>query len=76
LKEGIDTEFWTLNSENVPFRKGWMYRAFDFQKFMKKLEKDPRGGKIIGMKFDGKNVEFYTQASPQQMKESLEDKNV
>lgn len=66
-----EREFWTLGSENVPFRKGWMYRAFDFQVFMKKLENDPRGGKIIGMNFDGKNVEFYTEASPQQMEECL-----
>ena len=69
-----EQEFWTLNSENVPFRRGWFYRAYDFQQFMKKLEEDPRGGKIIGMNFDGKNVEFYTKASTQQMKESLEDK--
>ena len=66
-----EKEFWTLNSENVPFRRGWFYRAFEFQEFMKKLEEDPRGGKIIGMSFDGKNVEFYTKASPQQMEESL-----
>ena len=67
-------EFWSLNSENVPFRRGWFYRAYDFQEFMKKLEKDPRGGKVIGMNFDGKNVEFYTKATTQQLKESLEDK--
>ena len=68
----IEQEFWILNSENIPFRKGWMYRAVDFQQFMKKIEVDPRGGKIIGMKFDGKNVEFYTKASLQQMEESIE----
>jgi len=67
-------EFWSLHSENVPFRRGWFYRAYDFQEFMKKLEKDPRGGKIIGMNFDGKNVEFYTKATTQQLQESLEDK--
>jgi len=66
-----EQEFWTLDSENVPFTKGWFYRAFEFQEFMKKLEGDPRGGKIIGMNFDGKNVEFYTEASPQQMEEYL-----
>jgi len=66
-------EFWSLNSENVPFRRGWFYRAYDFQEFMKKLEKDPRGGKIIGMNFDGKNVEFYTKATTQQLEESLEN---
>ena len=67
-------EFWILNSENVPFKRGWFYRAYDFQEFMKKLEKDSRGGKIIGMNFDGKNVEFYTKATTQQLKESLEGK--
>ena len=67
-----EKEFWTLDSENVPFTKGWMYRAFDFQQFMKKIEEDPRGGKIIGMNFDEKNVEFYTKASVEQMKKSLE----
>ena len=67
-----EKEFWTLGSENVPFRKGWFYRAVEFQQFMKKLEEDPRGGKIIGMNFDGKNVEFYTKASSEQMKEYLE----
>ncbi len=67
-------EFWIVNSENVPFQKGWFYRAYDLQRFMEKIEKDLRGGKIIGMNFDGKNVEFYTQASTQQLKESLEDK--
>jgi len=69
----MSKDFWSLDSENVPFRRGWFYRAYDFQEFMKKLEKDPRGGKIIGMNFDGKNVEFYTKASTQQLKESLED---
>ena len=48
-----EKEFWTLGSENVPFQKGWFYRAFDMQKFMEKIEADPRGGKIIGMKFQG-----------------------
>ena len=70
-----EKEFWTLDSENVPFRRGWHYRAFDFQKFMEKIEKDPRGGKIIGMSYDGKNVEFFTKASPKQMKDSLENSN-
>jgi len=67
-----EKEFWALGSENVPFRKGWVYRAFDLQEFMKKLEQDPRGGEIIGMSFDGKNVEFYTKVSTQQMEEYLE----
>jgi len=67
-----EREFWTLDSENKPFRRGWFYRAYDFQQFMEKIEKDPRGGKIIGMSFDGKNVEFFTKASTQQLKESLE----
>ena len=53
-----EKEFWTLDSEKVPFRPGWFYRAYEFQQFMEKIEKDPRGGKIIGMRFDGKNVEF------------------
>jgi hypothetical protein len=69
--EENDQEFWTSDSQGVPFRRGWFYRAFEFQEFMKKLEVDPRGGKIIGMNFDGKNVEFYTEASPQQMEEYL-----
>lgn len=68
------TEFWTANSEDVPFQKGWFYRAFDIQKFMKKIEDDPRGGKVIGMNFDGKNVEFYTEASAEQMIKYLEKK--
>jgi len=68
-----EKEFWTLDSENIPFTKGWIYRAFDFQQFMKKIEEDPRGGKIIGMNFDGKNVEFYTKANAEQIKKSLEN---
>ncbi len=68
------TEFWTTNSEDVPFQKGWFYRALDIQEFMKKIEKDPRGGKVIGMNFDGKNIEFYTEASAEQMKKYLEKK--
>jgi len=70
-----EKEFWTLDSEGVPFRRGWFYRAFEFQEFMKKLEDDPRGGKIIGMSFDGKNVEFFTKATTEQLKESLEKDN-
>ncbi len=73
MTEEIDQEFWILNSENVPFRKGWMYRAVEFQQFMKKIEGEPRGGKIIGMNFDGKNVEFYTEASLQQMEKTIEE---
>jgi len=68
-----EREFWTHNSENVPFQKGWFYRAFDFQVFMKKIENDPRGGEIIGMNFDGKNVEFYTKVTTQQLRKSLKE---
>ena len=68
-----EKEFWAIQSEDVPFRKGWFYRAFDMQEFMKKIESDSRGGKIIGMNFDGRNVEFYTKASIKQMKKALED---
>lgn len=68
------TEFWTLDSKNVPFQKGWFYRAFDIQEFMKKIEEDPRGGKVIGINFDGKNIEFYTKTSAEQMKKYLEKK--
>jgi hypothetical protein len=70
--EEIEKEFWTLDSENVPFRKGWIYRAVELQQFMKKIQEDPRGGKILGINFDGKNVEFYTEASIQQMQETIE----
>ena len=72
MNEEKEKEFWTLHSEDIPFRKGWVYRAFDMQKFMEKIEADPRGGEIIGMNFDGRNVEFYTKASAEQMKKSLE----
>ncbi len=68
------TEFWTLDSEDVPFQRGWFYRAFDIQEFMKKIEEDPRGGEVIGMNFDGKNIEFYTKASAVQMKNYFEEK--
>ena len=69
-------EFWTLDFEDgVPFQKGWFYRDFQIQQFMKKIETDPRGGKIIGMNFDGKNVEFYTQASPEQLEKALKEKS-
>ena len=69
------TEFWTPDSEGVSFQKGWFYRAFDIQEFMKKIEEDPRGGKVIGMNFDGKNIEFYTEANSEQMKKYLENSN-
>ena len=68
-------EFWSLDSEEMSFQRGWFYRAFDFQQFMKKIESDPRGGKVIGMNFDGRNVEFYTAASAEQMKKYLEKDN-
>ena len=70
-----EKEFWTLGSEGVPFQKGWFFRDFQIQQFMKKIETDPRGGKIIGMNFDGKNVEFYTQASPEQLEKTLKEKS-
>ena len=65
-------ELWTLDSEEVHFKKGWFYRDVAIQEFMKKIEADPRGGKVIGMNFDGKNVEFYTALSEQQMKDEVQ----
>ena len=72
MTDETEKEFWTLNSEDVPFKKGWFYRAVDIQNFMKLIETDPRGGKIIGMNFDGKNVEFYTALTQEQMKQEVE----
>lgn len=71
MSEEKPKEFWALDSEGVPFKKGWYYRAFDFQAFMRKIEEDPRGGEVIGMEFDGKNVQFYTKASKEQMLEEM-----
>ena len=72
IDEDNPKELWTLDSEKVPFQKGWFYRDVGIQDFMKKIEEDPRGGKIIGMNFDGKNVEFYTALTEQQMKDEVE----
>jgi len=65
-------EFWVLESEEIPFQKGWFFRDVAIQEFMKKVEADPRGGKVIGMNFDGKNVEFYTALNKQQMKDEIQ----
>jgi len=67
-----EREFWALNSEGVPYSKGFIRREFDLQRFMDIIEADPRGGDVIGMKFDGKNVEFYCKASIKQMKKEVD----
>lgn len=72
ISEENPKELWTLDSEQVPFKKGWFYRDVAIQDFMKLIEKDPRGGKIIGINFDGKNVEFYTALTEQQVKDEVQ----
>ncbi len=60
-KNPINREFGYWHPETNVFKGGWFFRAFDLVQFIKKLEADPRGGKVVGLRFDGNNVELFTE---------------
>jgi len=51
-KDGVDGEF----------KGGIFYRAFDLVKFLEKVEADSNGGEVVGLKFDGNNLEIIVKS--------------
>jgi hypothetical protein len=41
---------------------GIFYRAFDLVKFLEKIEADNEGGEVVGLKFDGNNLEIIVKS--------------
>jgi hypothetical protein len=42
---------------------GLFYRAFDLVKFLEKVEADTEnGGEVVGLKFDGNNLEIIVKS--------------
>jgi hypothetical protein len=51
-KDGVDGEF----------KGGIFIRAFDLVKFLEKVEADSNGGEVVGLKFDGNNLEIIVKS--------------
>ena len=69
-RQFLDSE-WKEGIE--PAKGGWFYRDFGLVDFIKKLEKDPRGGRVVCIKIDGNNLELLTKVSKEQLKKYLEE---
>jgi hypothetical protein len=41
---------------------GIYIRAFDLVKFLEKVEADSKGGEVVGLKFDGNNLEIIVRS--------------
>ena len=53
--------FWKENIEGE-FQGGYYFRAFELIKFMKLVEEEE--GEIVGLEFDGNNVNVIIKAEP------------
>lgn len=53
-------EYWTNEMYNGDLIKGGIYyRSFDLNKFIEKVEE--KEGKVVGLRFNGNNVELLVQ---------------
>ncbi len=61
MKQKTNREFGYWHPDTNVFRAGWWFRAFDLVQFIKKIEADKRGGKVVGLRFSGNDVELFTE---------------
>jgi len=55
----MSTIFFKDNFEGTAHASGFFFRAFDLVKFIDKVEN--QGMKVVGLKFEGNNVELITE---------------
>ena len=54
--------FWKYGVDAMSSKGGIFYRAFDLVKFLEKVEADSNGGEVVGLKFDGNNLEIIVRS--------------
>ena len=60
MKEEFKTDIFWLDEFEGEARGGLMFRAFDLNKFIQKVQADDK--KVVGIRFEGNNLELiYTE---------------
>jgi hypothetical protein len=50
--------FWKDTYDGKYAEGGFFIRAFDLKKFLEKVEASENGGEVVGLKFEGNNLEI------------------
>lgn len=53
--------FWREDFEGAEAQGGFFFRSFDLNKFLKKVEASESGGEVVGIKFEGNNIEIIIE---------------
>ena len=53
--------FWREDFEGSEAQGGFHFRSFDLNKFLKKVEASEKGGEVVGIKFEGNNIEIIIE---------------
>jgi len=61
MENELNTGVFWLDGFEGNARGGFFLRSFDLNKFIKKVEESENGGKVVGLKFEGNNVELIVE---------------
>ena len=57
----LDTDIFWLDGFEGKAKGGIFFRSFDLNKFIQKVEKSDNNGKVVGLKFEGNNIELIVE---------------
>jgi len=53
--------FWKDTFDGEKAEGGFFVRAFDLKEFLEKIEESENGGEVVGLRFDGNNLEVIVK---------------
>ncbi len=56
-----DKIFWREDFDDGAAAGGFFFRSFDLNKFLKEVEKSENGGEVVGIRFEGNNLEVIVK---------------
>jgi hypothetical protein len=61
MENELNTGVFWLDGFEGNAKGGFFLRSFDLNNFIKKVEESENGGKLVGLKFEGNNVELIVE---------------
>lgn len=56
-----DKVFWREDFQDGEAQGGFFFRSFDLNKFLKQVEESENGGEVVGIRFEGNNLEVIVK---------------
>ena len=61
MSKELNTDIFWLDGFKGKAKGGLFFRSFDLNKFIQEVEESDNNGKVVGLKFEGNNIELIVE---------------